>query len=149
MLGAGFAEKENLIWKITFEAEKLEFTNFLVQFSTICNVLSPRSLCGCFLFSIQILHEIDVISSARLSLISIINCTPLPHHHHPIILYPCIHFIFYVSLIESYCLTFFCFGVLFFVFFFLFYIFVFFFPLECLLHEGRDWIMLVVILLIK
>ena len=42
-IGTGFAEKENLIWKIKLEVEKLELTSFSVQAPTVWNVLSHRS----------------------------------------------------------------------------------------------------------
>lgn len=96
-IGVEFAEKENLIWKIQFEAGKSEFTNFFVQAPTVWNVLSPRFLCGCSLLFIQILISCRLLREAFLdpSNQSLPIPTQSPSHS-----LACIHSIFYVLLIE-------------------------------------------------
>lgn len=70
-IGTGFAEKENLIWKIKLEVEKLELTNFSVQPLMVWNVLSHTFYMGGSLFLFRSLS--DVISSERPSLTSVIK----------------------------------------------------------------------------
>lgn len=49
-IGTGFTQKENLIWKIKLEVEKLELTNFSVQPPMVWNVLSHTFYMGGSLF---------------------------------------------------------------------------------------------------